>query len=314
MRVFIASSKEQLDRAMDIASWLEELNMEPMVWNDLKVFSLGGYTWDSLISMSEKVDAAIFIFGADDKTWYRNKEEMTVRDNVLLEYGLFSGKLSKNNTCFLCIGEPAMPSDLTGIVWGDLNKTNSVKLKLKTWIGGLKKEKTGQNGFEVTDLYGAFNIVLKKTPIKKLRIFAVSTFKSVQMLRLINDIYFENADIALRVFDSKDEYYSESMDEAIDNAIVNWKHLLEIDHKIKNLDIIRFNFHPDNGYYIFDNKYLIMGNLRFDINKKEYTFSNQVLLISDITETGRLWIQEYITQFESVKANYETSIERFIND
>lgn len=122
MRIFIASSGERLNMAIEVGSWLEGMNVEPVLWNEPEVFPLGAYTWDALIDLSENVDAAIFIFGEDDQIWFRGESTMTVRDNVLLEYGLFSGKLSKANTIFLCDGRPKLASDLEGITWGDIRK------------------------------------------------------------------------------------------------------------------------------------------------------------------------------------------------
>ena len=189
MRIFIASSGERLNMAIEVGSWLEGMNVEPVLWNEPEVFPLGAYTWDALIDLSENVDAAIFIFGEDDQIWFRGESTMTVRDNVLLEYGLFSGKLSKANTIFLCDGRPKLASDLEGITWGDIRKKNSVRIKLENWINSIRASNQKKvKGFKITDLNDAFQIALKNQKTEKLRIFAISTFKSVQMLRLINDI------------------------------------------------------------------------------------------------------------------------------
>lgn len=230
-----------------------------------------------------------------------------------MEYGLFSGKLSKVNTIFLCEGRPKLASDLEGITWGDVGKKNSAKIKLENWINSIRTNNQKKvEGFKITDLNDAFQITLKNQKIKKLRIFAISTFKSVQMFRLINDISINHAEILLREYDNKnDEYYDQSMEGAIDNAILNWKHMIENDHKINKLDIFRFNYHPDEGYYIFDDKYLILGNLKYEMEKKEYTFSKNVMLIDNQTETGRTWIKEYIERFEDTKKNYETSVMQY---
>lgn len=187
------------------------------------------------------------------------------------------------------------------------------KIKLENWINSIRTNNQKKvEGFKITDLNDAFQITLKNQKIKKLRIFAISTFKSIQMFRLINDISINHAEILLREYDNKnDEYYDQSMEGAIDNAILNWKHMIENDHKINKLDIFRFNYHPDEGYYIFDDKYLILGNLKYEMEKKEYTFSKNVMLIDNQTETGRTWIKEYIERFEDTKKNYETSVMQY---
>ena len=71
MKVFIGSSREQEERAQDIANWLEKLGIESIVWNEVGAFIPGQYTLDDLVRLSNEVDAAIFVFAADDKTWYR---------------------------------------------------------------------------------------------------------------------------------------------------------------------------------------------------------------------------------------------------
>ena len=78
MRIFIASSGERLNMAIEVGSWLEGMNVEPVLWNEPEVFPLGAYTWDALIDLSENVDAAIFIFGEDDQIWFRGESTMTV--------------------------------------------------------------------------------------------------------------------------------------------------------------------------------------------------------------------------------------------
>lgn len=56
MRIFIASSGERLNMAIEVGSWLEGMNVEPVLWNEPEVFPLGAYTWDALIDLSENVE------------------------------------------------------------------------------------------------------------------------------------------------------------------------------------------------------------------------------------------------------------------
>lgn len=127
-----------------IALKLEELNAEPLLWNasGKGIFIPGTNTIDALIAIANRVQAAIFIFNADDKVW-NDKSALdssdTVRDNVLFEYGLFMGALSKENVCFVCKGNPKLASDLKGITYidGDLGPTQ-VKFKLRDWLNAIK--------------------------------------------------------------------------------------------------------------------------------------------------------------------------------
>ena len=105
-KIFIGSSKESIEDMAIIAALIDSMEAEARPWNSVTnpVFIAGNYTLDSLLEVAEKVDGAIFMFNAEDVTWYteRMKEENTVRDNVLLEYGLFCGKKGRKNVAFVC--------------------------------------------------------------------------------------------------------------------------------------------------------------------------------------------------------------------
>lgn len=144
MEIFMGSSSEAAEYMEGIAVHLENLKMKPLLWNATGkgIFIPNVNTIDSLIAIAERVDAAVFIFNADDKTW-NDKSSLestnTVRDNVLFEYGLFMGKLGKNNVCFICKGNPKVASDLKGITYinGDEGDYN-VKSKIRDWINAMK--------------------------------------------------------------------------------------------------------------------------------------------------------------------------------
>ena len=144
MEIFIGSSSEAKDYMEEIALKLEELHAEPLLWNasGKGIFVPGTNTIDALIAITKRVQAAVFVFHADDKIW-NDKSSLessdTVRDNVLFEYGLFMGALSKKNVCFVCKGKLHLASDLKGITYidGDLGETQ-VKFKLKDWLNEIK--------------------------------------------------------------------------------------------------------------------------------------------------------------------------------
>lgn len=147
MEIFIGSSTEAAEYMEKIAVTLENLKVKPLLWNASGegIFVAGESTIDSLISITRRVDAAIFIFNADDKTWNEKSALASaldsadaVRDNVLFEYGLFMGKLGKSKVCFICKGKPKIASDLKGITYIDGDAGDyTVKDKLKDWIRGM---------------------------------------------------------------------------------------------------------------------------------------------------------------------------------
>jgi len=142
MIVFIGSSKEQESTAKEIAYWLEDDDVQSIVWSEPEVFIPGKYTLEALNNVSATVDAAIFVFATDDTTYSRNNEYGSVRDNVLLEYGLFSGKLSRENVIVVKVGDPKIPSDLTGITLIPLEtgKERRAKRALENWVKSINKD------------------------------------------------------------------------------------------------------------------------------------------------------------------------------
>lgn len=309
MKIFIGSSKEQIDNTKRVASWLENWGHTPQSWTDENTFPLGQSTWDSLIAISENVDGAIFIFGEDDKTWFRDQSVMSVRDNVLLEYGLFSGKLSRDRVIFLCEGSPKISSDLLGITTADIDKPNNAERKLKIWVNsivekiGKDTEKLPDGKFYLTDLYYTFNKILKKNKhLHTVRIFAISTFKSVQMLRLISDLKIDKAYVLLRKYQENDPYYEEDMVEAVNIAVKNWNNMKRLGN-IEKLYLSYFDYHPDEGFYIIDDKYLIIGILNYDVKQNKSVFNNSVIFIDDETIAGQICIQNYIERFNIIYDN-----------
>lgn len=134
MKIFIGSSTDALPLAKKLASILLNYDHTPLLWSDGDIFVASKTTIESLEYTLNIVDAAIFVFNEDDKTWYKDNLLSVVRDNVLFEYGLFSGKLSRNKVCICCSGKPRIASDLAGITYIDMKNPYDAEERLKTWI------------------------------------------------------------------------------------------------------------------------------------------------------------------------------------
>lgn len=115
-QVFVASSVEGLDVAYAIQELLE-YHAECTVW-DQGVFEPSSYAMIDLLERLKITDYGIFVFSVDDTVKIRGEEEKTIRDNVILELGLFMGAIGQKN-CFIVTpssGEKIhLPTDLTGI-------------------------------------------------------------------------------------------------------------------------------------------------------------------------------------------------------
>jgi hypothetical protein len=139
MRVFIGSARESLE-AMDwLAACLEEFGHEPVRWDSPGLFPPGENAFEALIVQSKTVDAAIFIFGEDDKVWYRGDSAYQPRDNVLIEYGAFAGRLGMRRSIICVNGKPKGSSDLAGITYVDISeeRRQRARLAIKVWANKL---------------------------------------------------------------------------------------------------------------------------------------------------------------------------------
>ena len=118
-RVFIGSSTESLDEAYAIQENLES-DAEVTVWKQ-GIFELSRTSLESLLRAVSRVDFGVFVFSATDTVRLRQKKYVTARDNVVLELGLFIGKLGHQRTFFVVPkGTPDLriPTDLAGITAG----------------------------------------------------------------------------------------------------------------------------------------------------------------------------------------------------
>ena len=114
-RIFIGSSSEGLNIANACNVSLDHI-AEVSPWTNA-FDQAGSSTLSSLISKAENIDFALFVFSPDDIITIREKNERTVRDNVLFELGLFIGAIGKKR-CFIL--QPRneklyIATDLTGI-------------------------------------------------------------------------------------------------------------------------------------------------------------------------------------------------------
>lgn len=146
MKIFLGSSTEAHEKGLllDIARIVEECKMIPVRWNQSpSIFKAGKFTLENLEEMisRERIDAAIFIYSSDDRTWYRGKKTNKPRDNVIFEHGLFSGKLGRYNSIIIKYGNVDIPTDLSGITYIDFSEGKKAQgeINLRQWLLGLKK-------------------------------------------------------------------------------------------------------------------------------------------------------------------------------
>lgn len=119
-RLFIASSVEGLQVAYALQECLDH-DAECTIWSQ-GVFTLSSVALDRLRDQAHKSDFAAFIFSPDDDATIRKDHWAVVRDNVLLEFGLFAGVLGRER-CFIVqprgVKNLHLPTDVLGITPAD---------------------------------------------------------------------------------------------------------------------------------------------------------------------------------------------------
>ena len=135
-RIFIGSSSESKALAMKIQERLAE-SCDCFVWWD-DFFRPGGYVYDDLIKKAISFDYAILIGGADDMVirLSSNDEKLSPRDNIYLEYGMYSGILSTSRILLLMHEDCRVASDLSGMTLKTYASDETALAITEEWIIG----------------------------------------------------------------------------------------------------------------------------------------------------------------------------------
>lgn len=148
MRVFIGSSS-LAESTGDLSLVREHIRLAgllPEPWTEADTLEIGASLWSTLLNKTRDVDAAAFIFREDDQLQTLGVSTTTVRDNVLLEFGLFSGALFSrsrrgNPNCVIFIrGKPKIPGDLEGILHISLDAVATVQSKVDAWARSIRAQ------------------------------------------------------------------------------------------------------------------------------------------------------------------------------
>jgi len=113
--MFVGSTVEGLPAAREVAAELEH-DLDVTLWNQ-DIYAGAEMTWTQLVEQANSFDYALLIFGGDDQIKSRGIESLSVRDNVLIEYGLFVGVIGVKRTFFLFNRDhrPKIATDLAGV-------------------------------------------------------------------------------------------------------------------------------------------------------------------------------------------------------
>ncbi|HEV8393606.1 MAG TPA: nucleotide-binding protein [Vicinamibacterales bacterium] len=114
--VFIGSSSEGLPVAEAVFAGLSR-DTSPTLWTH-QLFLPGEYPLEALEAQLRRHSFAVLVASPDDQLLTRGETAPAMRDNLLLEFGLFAGVLGRRHAFFVCPDQPAihLPSDLAGVV------------------------------------------------------------------------------------------------------------------------------------------------------------------------------------------------------
>lgn len=114
--LFIGSSSQGLPIAEAVFTHLSH-ETKPKLWTH-QLFLPGQYPMETLEKQLRENVFAILVFSPDDKLVKRGVESPAMRDNLLLEFGLFTGAFGRRRAFFLCPDSPMveLPSDLLGMI------------------------------------------------------------------------------------------------------------------------------------------------------------------------------------------------------
>lgn len=146
-RGFIASSVQGLEVAHDVQANLEH-DFEMIVW-DQGTFGATQYPIESLLKELDDCNFGIFIFTPDDTVHIGKNAvgpKVTVRDNVILEMGLFLGRLGRERVFFIQprdVPDFRLASDLSGLtpLTYDQNRSDgNIQAALGTACNQIRKQ------------------------------------------------------------------------------------------------------------------------------------------------------------------------------
>lgn len=127
-KVFIVHGHNK-ELELDTARTLEKLGLEVVILHEK---ANNGQTIIEKIEKNSDVSYAIVLLTADDLGKAKNEKSLNTRarQNVILELGLFIGKLGRKNVMALCEKGIEHPSDFSGVVYTDYDKAGKWKSDL----------------------------------------------------------------------------------------------------------------------------------------------------------------------------------------
>jgi beta-phosphoglucomutase-like phosphatase (HAD superfamily) len=178
-RLFIGSSKESLYLANAAHSNLDE-DAEVTIWNH-GIFKLSSFNLENLLNELGNCDYGLFVFSPDDVAKIRGEKRRIVRDNVILELGLFLGRLGRKRSFILMprgVKHFRIPTDLSGLVLAEYNHDRHDR----NWRSAL-----GPACEKIRELLQGYTRSPESTPALGLKLDSRDEFTKLLVSRLADD-------------------------------------------------------------------------------------------------------------------------------
>lgn len=308
-KVFIGSSKEGLQIANAIQAHLDR-TCEVTVWKD-GIFLLSKGTLESLEKALNGMDYGIFVFSPDDVLEIRGEKKSTVRDNVLFEFGLFMGKLGRENVFFVIpenCEELHLPTDVLGITAGIYYERSdgNIRSAVNAFCEDVKEAIASNKHTDYGVLrYGMFQefadeMTLSLAHTKNITLYFIHSRSwrennhnaiidflnrsdSKKLIVYLPDFLNQNLMDTFKENFSDGKYIPGFIKEAVEFFLI-----LKKDFPDK-VDIFLYSFYPTYSFYMFDKSTVIALYSTTNRNKNVPTF-----LINNMSEYYRFVEDDYM--------------------
>ncbi len=185
--IFVASASEAHENDRLIRSILDGLEVNVLSWRELA--RPGEMFLDGLIDGCKRSDAAVLIATADDLVNSRGTENLSPRDNILLEIGMCLTGLGRDRVAIAHFSDgngkhPKLPSDLEGlfVLRSDESKINKLEFDVHNWVQGLTPK--------ISDQAEQLNTAIQKIDrySKKLSGESAHIINNLVVKRFLNDV------------------------------------------------------------------------------------------------------------------------------
>jgi predicted nucleotide-binding protein len=162
--LFVASSREAKHLADAVQQNLED-HAAVTVW-DQDAIRMSENLIDGLIRNCEESKFGVFVISPDDKATIRGESLDIVRDNVILELGLFIGRLGKQKSFVIRPDQTTnlhLPTDLDGVKTAryDCSRTDNIRAALNPACRQIANEIDRQTGQQINAQTSLLNMAVQ---------------------------------------------------------------------------------------------------------------------------------------------------------